>query len=48
MPTCRSCGAHVTQEAIRVMYPDDTTEPQSCIRCPDVGKIGFDSRRVDE
>lgn len=47
MPTCQSCGAHVSKEALRVMYSDDVDTPEECIKCPHVGKVGFASRGVD-
>jgi len=33
MPNCRNCGAHVSDRAVRVLYPEGVTEPNGCVNC---------------
>jgi hypothetical protein len=44
MPTCQSCGAHVTDRYARVFTPDGIDEPRVCPHCPDMTREGADVR----
>lgn len=36
MPSCRNCGAFVTEDYVRVLSPDGATRPRVCPFCEDM------------
>lgn len=33
MPECLNCGAHVTEDYVRVMEPENVNHPEQCPHC---------------
>ncbi|MDQ2072869.1 hypothetical protein RBH20_10030 [Haloarcula sp. H-GB4] len=46
MPECQNCGAHVTDDYVRVFEPAGTTEPRCCPNCEDLIRDGPDVRNA--
>lgn len=36
MPHCRNCGAHVTEDYVRVLAPPEADTVRACPDCPDM------------
>ncbi|WP_425601750.1 DUF7563 family protein [Haloplanus pelagicus] len=44
MPECQNCGAHVTEQYVRVFTPDNVDAPRACPRCEDMTRSGSKPR----
>lgn len=44
MPICENCGAHVTSQYVRVIFPSDVTDPPACHHCPNMTREGGEFR----
>lgn len=40
MPVCQNCGGHVSEDAVRVLYPSDV-DIEICPGCPGVPNHGL-------
>jgi len=50
MPKCQNCGAHVTEQYVRVFVPDEIAQPRVCPHCPDKkrGQGSFSNKYDDD
>jgi len=47
MPECRTCGAHISADAVRVLYPSGVTHPERCPNCSVRRNGTYRARRYD-